>query len=133
MSKAIRIDDQLLDRASAEAALHLRTPPKQIELWAQIGQLVSSRVSAEDALAISQGLATVRVERVTGQPVSTRQVWDKLEQSRENRSLSNRLKAGRTVYQASQTHPGLLDEIRPDGSVRQGHFIKGCFKENSHG
>src|SRR5690606_39989897 len=71
MASAIRLDDHLVQAASTEAALNHRTTPKQIEMWAAIGRAVAQGVSMEDALAVSQGLARVRVERVINKPVAT--------------------------------------------------------------
>lgn len=127
MASAIRLDDNLVRAASVEATLNHRTTPKQIEMWAAIGRAVAQGVSMEDALAISQGLARVHVERVISQPVETRQVFELIQQARASKQLAQRLQANRVVYQASAEHPGLLEEIHPNGMRRIGQFENGVF------
>ena len=57
MSKSIRISDELAAKAEAEAALSHRSPPQQIEHWAQIGRVM------EPALSYT---AEVKVKRAGG-------------------------------------------------------------------
>ncbi len=45
MSKSIRVSDELLAEAKRSAALHHRSPPQQIEHWAQIGRVMESTLS----------------------------------------------------------------------------------------
>jgi hypothetical protein len=45
MSKSLRISDELFDRAKSEAALSHRSPPQQVEHWAQIGRVMESALS----------------------------------------------------------------------------------------
>lgn len=127
MASAIRLDDHLVQAASTEAALNHRTTPKQIEMWAAIGRAVAQGVSMEDALAVSQGLARVHVERVVSHPVETSQVFERIQQARASKQLAQRLQANRVVYQASAAHPGYLEEIHPDGKRRIGIFENGVF------
>lgn len=127
MASAIRLDDHLVQAASTEAALNHRTTPKQIEMWAAIGRAVAQGVSMEDALAVSQGLARVRVERVINKPVATEQVFERIQKARVTKQLAQRLQANRAVYQASAGHPGFLEEIHPDGTRRIGKFENGVF------
>ena len=45
MSKSIRISDELAARAEAEAAISHRSPPQQVEHWAQIGRVLEPALS----------------------------------------------------------------------------------------
>ncbi len=45
MSKSIRVSDELLAEAKRSATLHHRSPPQQIEHWAQIGRVMESTLS----------------------------------------------------------------------------------------
>jgi len=45
MSKSIRISDELLERAKEEAERFHRSPPQQIEHWAEIGRVMEPAMS----------------------------------------------------------------------------------------
>ncbi|MEM0966179.1 MAG: hypothetical protein AAGJ81_08545 [Verrucomicrobiota bacterium] len=45
MSKSIRISDDLAARATEAGRLFHRSPPQQIEHWAQIGQVMEASLS----------------------------------------------------------------------------------------
>lgn len=45
MSKSIRISDELAARAEQAAAVAHRSPPQQIEHWAQIGRVLEPALS----------------------------------------------------------------------------------------
>lgn len=128
MTTPVRLEDTLVRRAAAEAQVHRRSTPKQIEFWAEIGRTIADAVSAEDLIAIAQGIRTVRVEAVVAEPVTSEELWAEVDTARESGDLGRSIARGRIVYQASETHPGMLDAIYPDGhrvvgNFRDGHFI----------
>lgn len=45
MSKSIRISDELAGKATEAARLYHRSPPQQVEHWAQIGQVMEAALS----------------------------------------------------------------------------------------
>lgn len=53
MSKSIRISDELAAKATEAGRLFHRSPPQQIEHWAQIGQVMEAALSypAQEAVA----------------------------------------------------------------------------------
>lgn len=128
MTTAVRLDDTLVRHAAAEGAVNRRSTPKQIEYWAEIGRAVAGEVSAEDLIAILQGIRQVRVEPVNAGPVSSDELWAEVDQVRESGELSRSLGRGRTVYQASSTKPGYLEAVYPDGSRAIGEFRNGQFE-----
>lgn len=131
MSMPVRLDQKLVSQAAAEAALNHRSTPKQIELWAQLGQLIAGRLSSEDLLALSQGLMELRVERTQSAPVATDRLWQQLEADRQSGALAAKVQNDRTVYQAHPHHEGYLEEIKPDGSRKTGRFLNGRFVASS--
>ena len=52
MSKSIRISDELSLRAAAAGAVAHRSPPQQIEHWAQIGRVLETALSYTGMTAI---------------------------------------------------------------------------------
>ena len=128
MTTAVRLDDSLVRHAAAEGAVNRRSTPKQIEYWAEIGRAVAGDVSAEDLIAIVQGIRQVRVEPVVADSISSDELWAEVDQSRESGDLGRSIGRGRTVYQASGEKPGFLETIYPDGSRELGQFRNGRFE-----
>ncbi len=54
MSKSIRISDELAEFAEAAAVESHRSPPQQIEHWAQIGRVLEPTLSYRAESAIKQ-------------------------------------------------------------------------------
>jgi hypothetical protein len=54
MSKSIRISDELAASAEAEALISHRSPPQQIEHWAQIGRGLEPALSYHATVGVKQ-------------------------------------------------------------------------------
>ncbi len=54
MSKSIRVSDELAESAEAAAAVSHRSPPQQIEHWAQIGRVLEPALSYQTETAIKR-------------------------------------------------------------------------------
>ena len=54
MSKSIRISDELAASAEEAAAISHRSPPQQIEHWAQIGRVLEPTLSFTAQVAVKQ-------------------------------------------------------------------------------
>lgn len=128
MTTPVRLDDLLVQQAAAEAQINRRSTPKQIEFWADIGRAIAGEVSAEDLIAIAQGIRRVKVEAVTPAPVTSDDIWAEVDAVRESGELSRTLARGRTLYQASEEHPGYLEAIHPGGHKTIGMFKDGQFE-----
>lgn len=129
MSTPVRLDDQLVKQAAAEAGLQHRTTPRQLEFWASIGQAVAGKLSAEDLLALTQGLKELHLERPSVAMPASDDIWADVDAARESGSLSERIRQDRVVYQASTEHPGYLEAIAPDGTRTLGLFRNGRFRK----
>jgi len=127
MSTAIRLDDQLIQAAEIEAANHKRTPPKQIEYWAEIGKAVSRCAPSNDLLALMQGIAQVSILPPQSVSVASDSVFEQLEKDRQQGTLSQKVTRANYRYEASLTHPGLLDRVELNGTRQTGHFRDGEF------
>ncbi|SOB76106.1 ParD-like antitoxin of type II toxin-antitoxin system [Marinobacter sp. LV10R510-11A] len=128
MTIAIRLEDNLVRHAAAEGQVHRRSTPKQIEYWAEIGRAVAGEVSAEDLIAILQGIRRVKVEPVVPEPVTSDDLWAEVGQARETGELSRSIARGQTVYQAAADKPGYLEAIYPSGIRELGKFRNGHFE-----
>lgn len=128
MTTPVRLEATLVRHAAAEGRIQRRSTPKQIEFWAEIGRSLASEVSAEDLIAIAQGIRRVRVEPVTPQPLDSDELWADVDAARDSGELQRAISRDRIVYQASETHSGCLDAIYPDGQKITGHFRNGRFE-----
>ena len=59
MGRPIRISDEMMHLAEADSVLSKRTPPKQIEFWAEIGRRIEQQLTRSDLTVLLQGFATV--------------------------------------------------------------------------
>ncbi|MDH5181995.1 MAG: hypothetical protein OEZ39_13595 [Gammaproteobacteria bacterium] len=122
-SAALRLNEKLVLEAEVEGRLFKRSAPKQIEFWAELGKTIAQRISSHDVIALLQGIAEVKVETISAGPLDPDEVFSRIEAQRTTPHVSR----GGVVYEASRTHPGMLDRIQPDGSRDTGHFHNGLF------
>ena len=122
----MRLDPELIRAASAAARVHRRSVPKQIELWADIGRAVEKAISAEDLLAVREGLARLVLERGAA-AVDPDDVLASLEGARRRGALADRVCEAAVRYQAAPGRPGLLERIETDGRRTAGRFADGEF------
>jgi len=130
MSKSappIRISRELYDAAELAGQVEQRSSAKQIEHWARIGRLAAKTLSGNDLLAITSGVAetTARYHSAAGSDPD--RVFAALESDRESGQLSERVTSGGMRYQASPSHPGLLERIDGEGRRVIGSFTDGKF------
>lgn len=123
----IRLENSLMMAAKNAAMIHKRTPAEQIEYWAEIGKNVAQLIDPETLIACKSGLATITVERVNAKPVDVASVFSTLAQQRSNGALAASISSARMRYEASSSHPGLLDQIDQNGHAITGHFDNGRF------
>jgi hypothetical protein len=127
-SSPIRIQSDLMSNAAVLGKLHHRSAAEQIEYWASIGQKVESLLDPETLLQIKAGLLRVKLEQVNAPPVSADWVFGNLDMKRTTGELINEVSHNKVRYQASVTHPGLLEQIGPKGTIKIGQFENGQFK-----
>lgn len=126
-SSPIRIQSDLMSNAAVLGKLHHRSAAEQIEYWASIGQKVESLLDPESLLQIKAGLLRVKLEQVNAPPVSADWVFANLDMKRETGELSGEVSHSQLRYQASTTHPGMLEQIDAKGKVKVGQFSNGVF------
>jgi hypothetical protein len=90
--------------------------------------VVAGDVSAEDLIAIVQGIRQVRVEPVVAEPLTSEDLWAEVDRARESGELSRSIAREQVVYQASEEKPGYLQAIHPDGTREVGQFRNGRFE-----
>jgi len=126
-SSPIRLDNDLVREADSVGKLYKRSTPRQIEYWAELGKVVERSVNADDLIAIRQGLSLINVLPKDSQAVASSDVFAALESDREKGDLSRKVSMAAINYQASKTHPGMLDQVHSNGTIIPGIFKDGKF------
>ena len=124
----VRLQQELMQRATLAGARHHRSAAEQIEYWAALGQQVAGVLDPDKLLDVLTGLATLKVEPIATAAVASEQVFAALEQQRRSGQLSQSVSGASLRYQASTLRPGLLEEINPNGMHRLGQFRDGRFE-----
>ncbi len=128
---SFRIDRDLALQAEREAKIQNRSKAKQLEYWAKLGKVISSKLNIADAYAVSQGLKALKlVVPPTAQsiPVDSDAIFSDLENDRAKGLLAENVTAAKIYYEASVKHPGYLDKVnsitgeRQTGSFKNGNF-----------
>lgn len=129
---SVRIDEDLALQAERESRIQNRSKAKQLEYWAKIGKTVSSKISMEDVVAVSQGIKTIKVEpspSAQSIPLDSDDVFEALESDRAQGLLAEHVTSARIYYEVSIEHPGYLDQVDSATQIRRvGSFENGEFK-----
>lgn len=119
MSMAVKLSDDLITEARAEAEATDRSLTAQIEHWARLGREIESVLQHDDVLELKRaGQQKVRVA-----PLTRRSVLAALRRvaSQRHRDLALSLTAGRTVYQDAPN--GRVERIDANGDRTVGRFV----------
>ncbi|NQY38231.1 MAG: hypothetical protein HRT37_25495 [Alteromonadaceae bacterium] len=130
MAKAIspiRLQNDLMNSAKVIGALMHRSAAEQIEYWAYLGQKMSDIITPQTLLDINAGLTKISVQPVVDSSVNFDDVLNEVHLRAASGELSQTIANGKIRYQASDSHPGFLEQIAPDGSVTIGLFKAGDF------
>lgn len=128
---SLRIDSTLVMQAEREARVENRSKAKQLEYWAKLGRIISSKINLADALAVAQGIKEIKLEllqSVQSIAIDPDGVFNDLENDRKNGSLTQKVTSARIYYEASQSREGFLDKVDSITGRRQtGQFENGKF------
>ncbi len=125
----LRISDELMKKAEKQVKVTYRSAPKQIELWATIGEKIEAIMTPADIAALSAGELEVKVVRKKSAPIDMDSVFLDLEKERQDGSLKDKVLKGPLWYQESIEHPGYLEQIvAASGKRTIGTFEKGEFR-----
>lgn len=126
-SSPIRLAASLIDAATQAGAEQHRTTPMQIEYWAELGRLVARQLDADTLLSLRLGQCTVVAEPVIAAPVDPAQIMASVMMDRQTGALTQTLLSQGPAYQASKSHPGMLEQVHADGRVVLGTYKGGRF------
>ena len=123
----VRLSDGVMRRISSAAKVALRSVPKHIEHLVALGEAVERTLSAQDLLDVQSGLAAVEVVRQPLPRVDRKAMLASIKVKQESGELSKLVTSAQVSYQASNTKPGLLEQIHADVHRVIGTFTKGVF------
>jgi len=126
-SSPMRLEQTLVQAATAAGQNYKRSAAGQIEYWAEIGRAVERVLDPESIIAVQSGLAEIKLKLTSGQPIEPDAVFNTLESDRRQATLSDSVTGSDITYQASHSRPGMLEQINPDGNVIIGQFRNGQF------
>ena len=101
MSRALRLDDELVAHAEAEGRLSKRSPPKQVEYWADLGRRLAEMLSPMDLIALTQGIVRVRVDSLDAEWIDPDAVFAEVDRQRELGGTNAELTQAPFYYEAS--------------------------------
>jgi len=130
MAKAIspiRVQNDLMQSATAVGALMHRSAAEQIEYWASLGQKVSDILSPDVLLSISAGLTKISVNPTIEPVIDFDDVMQEVEMRANSGELTQTIANNTVKYQTSARHPSFLEQVQTDGKVILGHFKNGEF------
>ncbi len=127
-SSPVRLENDLMEAATLAGSTLHRSAAEQIEYWADLGRKVARVITPETLLEINAGLVKLKVEKVQPVTADPDAVFAELEQKRESGALREAIASGCIRYQSSGTHPGLLEQVHPDGAIVVGQFNNGQFE-----
>lgn len=129
---SFRIDSKLAEQAEREARIEHRSKAKQLEYWAKLGMVISSKLHLTDAIAVSQGLKDIRLEYrqpLQSTSIDTDDIFNDLESDRNKGTLSQKVTSAKIYYEASLTREGCLDKVDSvTGRRETGQFEDGVFR-----
>lgn len=117
-----------MESAKQFGQIHHRSAAEQIEYWALLGQRVSRILDPETLLDLAAGLVRLRLEPVVQAGVDPQQVFDALDADRVSGALQSAVTRAPLRYQASEEHPGYLEQISASGQRHVGQFVDGVFR-----
>ncbi len=136
MAKAqspVRLESRLMKAAKLAGITHHRSAAEQVEYWAELGRRVSGVLDPEDLLAVSAGIAKVTLVPSNPVEIDSDALFASLDRQRERGALSEAIQSDAIRYQASSLHPGLLEQVHPDGRIVLGSFQDGVFNAQQVG
>ena len=122
MPSPVKVSDKLLALAREEAQGTHRSATAQIEHWATLGRAVEVMVAYREVLALK------RVGQTLPMPTFVRreevhELLARLVEDVDRKNVKARIQtAGTPLYTTDPEYPGMIVEIRPDGTRTPGHL-----------
>lgn len=127
-SSPVRLDAVLMEEATRDGYISHRSAAQTIEYWANLGKRVGKIIDPSVLLELQAGTVEIEIKTKNVSRIDAEDVFAQIEEQRAEGTLNSFVPRDKPIYQASATHPGLLEQILPDGTIRYGRFRSGEFK-----
>lgn len=127
MSKPMRLDPALQRMAEIEGKMERRSPPKQIEYWADLGRQISQFITPRDVHAVFTGAASINISYNRSKPVAAAAVLRDLEKDRASGRLAATVTAADVIYGLDPGGRGVVRHTVSEDAGEPGQFVDGRF------
>jgi hypothetical protein len=130
MARAVKVSDELVSEAAAEARVMERSTAGQIEHWARIGRAIErspnfSHRRVKECLSGRRAFQALQEEEQAVVTAETRRALSNLPPDPE--FAKELRKSGVASHGTDPRFPGKIIEVRPDGTRYAGTFQEGRF------
>jgi hypothetical protein len=120
MPSPVKISNRLLALAKAEAQGTHRSATAQIEHWATLGRALEVMVAYWDVLALKKAGQTLPIPTFVRRE-DVHALLTRLIEERDREAVKARIRAaGTPVYTSDPDHPGMIIELKADGTRTSG-------------
>jgi len=122
MPSPVKVSDKLLALAREEARGTHRSATAQIEHWATLGRAVEVMVAYREVLALKRAGQTLPIPTFVRRE-EVHELLARLVEDVDRKNVKARIQtAGTPLYTTDPEYPGMIVEIRADGTRTPGHL-----------
>ncbi len=122
MPSPVKVSDKLLALAREEAQSTHRSATAQIEHWATLGRAVEVMVAYREVLALKRAGRTLPIPTFVRRE-EVHELLARLVEDVDRKNVKARIQtAGTPLYTTDPEYPGMIVEIRADGTRTPGHL-----------
>ena len=122
MPSPVKVSDKLLALAREEAKGTHRSATAQIEHWATLGRAVEVIVAYQEVLALKRAGQTLPIPTFVRRE-EVHELLARLVEDVDRKTVKARIQtAGTPLYTTDPEYPGMIVEIRADGTRTPGHL-----------
>ena len=122
MPSPVKVSDKLLALAREEAQSTHRSATAQIEHWATLGRAVEVMVAYREVLALKRAGQTLPIPTFVRRE-EVHELLARLVEDVDRKNVKARIQtAGTPQYTTDPEYPGMIVEIRADGTRTPGHL-----------
>lgn len=124
MGMPVKLSDELVQSARAEAETTDRSITAQIEHWAKLGRAVEAALKHSDILTLKRsGGDLTNAFDSESKRQAIRTLLENIAASTDRSKVTAKLRQrGKPSYETDPNHPGMVVRIEPDGSRTLGRF-----------
>lgn len=124
---SIRVSEKLKEKAEQAAEISKRSVGKQIEYWAEIGEVVCGHLSELEVFELLMGDAEVStMQSFRKDPVGMDTILSNVESRRDRGTMTSSLSRSNVLFESDPERIGGIRMV-VDGEITQGDWVDGRF------